>query len=208
MARYKDSVCKLCRREGVKLFLKGDRCYTEKCAIDRRPYPPGQHGQGRSKFSEYGTQLREKQKAKRVYGVMEQPFRISFKRADRKKGVTGENLLIGLEARLDNMIYRMGFANSRPEARQLVRHGHFAVNGKKVNIPSFICKEGDAVEVKERSRKVVRIAQALESVDRRGVPTWLELDKQNFKAIVKAMPVRSELTMPIQEQLIVELYSK
>ncbi|MFO1519748.1 MAG: 30S ribosomal protein S4 [bacterium] len=208
MARYTDSVCKLCRREGTKLFLKGDRCYTEKCAIDRRPYAPGQHGQGRNKFSEYGTQLREKQKVKRIYGLVENQFRGTFHRAESKKGVTGTNLLLGLEARLDNMVYRLGFANSRAESRQLVRHGHFLVNGKKVNIPSYICKPGDTVELKEKSKKVARIVQAVESVDRRGVPQWLELDKQAFKGVVKALPERADLTLPIQEQLIVELYSK
>jgi small subunit ribosomal protein S4 len=208
MARYTESVCKLCRREGLKLFLKGDRCYTEKCAIDRRPYAPGQHGQGRTKFSEYGAQLREKQKVKRIYGNQERQFRLFFQRAEREKGVTGENLLLGLESRLDNMVYRFGFANSRAEARQLVRHGHFTVNGKKVNVPSYLCKPGDSVEVKERSRKVSRIAQAVESVERRGVPSWLELDKQNFKGTIRALPQRSDLTMPINEHLIVELYSK
>ncbi len=208
MAKYHDSVCKLCRREGLKLFLKGDRCYTEKCAIDRRAYAPGQHGQARSKFSEYGTQLREKQKLKRVYGLLERQFKLTFQRADRAKGVTGENLLLGLESRLDNMVYRLGFANSRAEARQLVMHGHFLVNGRKVNIPSFICNPGDNIEVKEKSRSVARIAQAVEAVDRRGVPAWLELDKQAFKGTVKNLPQRTDLTMPINEQLIVELYSK
>ncbi len=208
MARYKDSVCKLCRREGLKLFLKGDRCYTEKCAIDRRAYAPGQHGQARNKFSEYGTQLREKQKVKRIYGILERQFRLLFANADRKKGITGENLLTSLESRLDNMVYRFGFANSRAEARQLVRHGHFSVNDKAVNIPAYICKPGDVVEVRENSRKVPRIAQAVEAVDRRGVPEWLELDKQGFKGVYKTIPARSDLTMPINEQLIVELYSK
>ncbi len=208
MARYNDSVCKLCRREGLKLFLKGDRCYTEKCAIERRAYAPGQHGQARSKSSEYGTQLREKQKVKRLYGLLEKQFRLSFQKADRTKGVTGENLLFGLESRLDNMVYRLGFANSRSEARQLVRHGHFLVNGKKVNIPSYVCKPGDAIEVREKSRSIARIAQAVEAVDRRGVPAWLELDKAAFKGVIKNLPQRTDLTMPINEQLIVELYSK
>lgn len=208
MARYKESVCKLCRREGLKLFLKGDRCYTEKCAYDRRAYAPGQHGQGRSKFSEYGTQLREKQKVKRIYGALERQFRLTFQRAERKKGVTGENLLFGLESRLDNMVYRMGFANSRAEARQLVRHGHFEVNGRKVNVPSTLCKPGDAIQVREGSRKVQKIVQSMESVDRRGVPAWLELDKPGFKGVIKSLPERPDLTLPIQEQLIVELYSK
>jgi small subunit ribosomal protein S4 len=208
MARYTESVCKLCRREGMKLFLKGDRCYTEKCAIERRAYAPGQHGQGRTKFSEYGAQLREKQKAKRIYGLLERQFRLQFERADQKKGITGVNLLLGLESRLDNMVYRLGFANSRVEARQLIRHGHFQVNGSKVNIPSYFCKPGDVIEVKEKSRKMLRITQAMEAVDRRGVPAWLELDKQTFKGTIKALPDRSDLTMPIQEQFIVELYSK
>ncbi len=208
MARYNDSVCKLCRREGLKLFLKGDRCYTEKCAIERRAYAPGQHGQGRTKSSEYGTQLREKQKVKRLYGLLEKQFRLSFKNADRTKGVTGENLLFGLESRLDNMVYRLGFANSRSEARQLVRHGHFLVNDKKVNIPSYVCRPGDSIIVKEKSRSIARIAQAVEAVDRRGVPAWLELDKQTFKGLIKSLPQRTDLTMPINEQLIVELYSK
>ncbi len=208
MARYTDSVCKLCRREGMKLFLKGDRCYTEKCAIERRPYAPGQHGQGRSKFSEYGTQLREKQKVKRVYGLLERQFRFSFHRGERKKGMTGENLLFHLESRLDNMVYRLGFANSRSDARQLVSHGHFKVNGRKVDIPSYLCKAGDTIEIKEKSRSVAHILQAIESVDRRGVPTWLELDKPNFKGMIRSLPARADLTLPIQEQLIVELYSK
>lgn len=208
MAKYNDSVCKLCRREGLKLFLKGDRCYTEKCAIERRAYAPGQHGQARSKSSEYGTQLREKQKVKRLYGLLERQFRLTFHKAERMKGVTGENLLLGLESRLDNMVYRLGFANSRAEARQLVLHGHFLVNGKKVNIPSYVCKTGDNIEVKETSRSVARIAQAVEAVDRRGIPAWLELDKQAFKGLVKSLPQRTDLTMPVNEQLIVELYSK
>jgi small subunit ribosomal protein S4 len=192
----------------MKLFLKGDRCYTEKCAIDRRPYAPGQHGQGRNKFSEYGSQLREKQKVKRIYGILERQFRLCFQRSDQQKGVTGENLLLGLESRLDNMVYRFGFANSRNEGRQLVRHGHFTVNGKKVNVPSYLCKPGDVVEVKGKSQKVSRIVQAVESVERRGIPAWLELDKQNFKGMIKSLPQRADLTLPIQENLIVELYSK
>jgi small subunit ribosomal protein S4 len=181
---------------------------SEKCAIDRRPYAPGQHGQGRNKFSEYGSQLREKQKVKRIYGILERQFRLCFQRSDQQKGVTGENLLLGLESRLDNMVYRFGFANSRNEARQLVRHGHFNVNGKKVNVPSFLCKPGDVIEVKGKSQKVSRIVQAVESVERRGIPAWLELDKQNFKGMIKSLPQRLDLTLPIQENLIVELYSK
>lgn len=208
MARYKDSVCRLCRREGLKLFLKGDRCYTEKCAIERRAYAPGQHGQARTKFSEYGTQLREKQKVKRIYGLLEKQFRLTFAEAERRKGVTGENLLNRLESRVDTFVYRCGFANSRNEARQLVMHGHFSVNGHTVNTPSYILRSGDIVEVREKSRKVERIVRALEAVDRRGVPSWVELDKGALKATVKSTPVRAELTLPITEQLIVELYSK
>lgn len=208
MARYNDSVCRLCRREGVKLFLKGDRCYTDKCAIERRAYAPGQHGQARTKFSEYGTQLREKQKVKRIYGLLEKQFRLTFGEAERRKGVTGENLLNRLESRIDTFVYRAGFANSRNEARQLVLHGHFKVNGRKVNTPSTVLRAGDVVELREKSRKVERIVKALEAVDRRGLPSWVELDKGAFKATVKSTPVRAELTLPITEQLIVELYSK
>lgn len=208
MARYTDSVCRLCRREGLKLFLKGERCYTDKCAIERRNYPPGQHGQGRSKFSEYAVQLREKQKIKRTYGVLEGQFRRYFEKAERSKGITGENLLILLERRLDNMVYRMGFATSRSEARQLVRHGHFRVDGRKVNIPSFLVKIGQTVSIRERSRKVERIVAALDQAERRGVPEWLEVNKETFSGLVKAMPTRAELTMPFNEQLVVELYSK
>lgn len=208
MARYLESVCRLCRREGLKLFLKGERCYSDKCAAERRSYPPGQHGQGRIKVSEYGAQLREKQKVKRLYGLLEKQFRLYFDMADRQKGITGENLLKLLERRLDNMVYRMGFASSRNEARQLVKHSHFLVNGKKVNIPSYLVKPGDVIQVKEKSRSVVRIQEALEAVQRRGIPSWLELDKDNATAVVKTLPVREELTLPIKEQLIVELYSK
>lgn len=208
MARYTESACRICRRENLKMYLKGDRCYTDKCAIERRPYPPGQHGQGRAKFSEYGVQLREKQKVKRMYGLLERQFELYYARAASRKGKTGENLLQSLELRLDNVVFRGGFADTRNEARQLVRHGHFTVNGKRVNIPSYAVKPNDVIEVKEKSRKVVRIAEALETVDRRGVPGWLELDKKAFKATVKASPAREDLTMPINEQLIVELYSK
>jgi small subunit ribosomal protein S4 len=190
------------------MYLKGDRCYTDKCAIERRPYPPGQHGQGRVKFSGYGVQLREKQKVKRMYGLLESQFRGFFARAAAAKGKTGETLLQLLELRLDNVVFRMGFADTRNEARQLVRHGHFKVNGKRVNIPSFSVRPGSAVEVMEKSRKMLRIAEALETVDRRGVPQWLELDKKAMKGTVKQVPNREDLTMPIQEQLIVELYSK
>jgi len=208
LARYTKSACRLCRRENLKLFLKGERCYTEKCAIDRRNYAPGQHGQNRRKFSDYGAQLREKQKVKRLYGLLESQFRNTFKEADRQKGITGEVLLFLLERRLDNAVYRLGFANSRNEARQLVRHSHFSVNQSKVNIPSYLVKPGDVIEVREKSKKVVRIQEALEGVARRGIPQWLELDKDQMKGSVKSMPTREEITIPIQEKLIVELYSK
>ena len=208
MARYTKSVCRLCRRENLKLFLKGERCYTEKCAIDRRTYPPGQHGQGRKKFSAYGAQLREKQKVKRMYGLLENQFRNVFFESDRRKGITGEILLSLLERRLDNTVYRLGFANSRNEARQLVRHSHFLVNQTKVNIPSFLVKPGDVIQLREKSKKVVRILEALEGMARRGVPPWLELDKEQLKGQVKAVPSREDITIPIQENLIVELYSK
>ena len=208
MARYTQSVCRLCRRENLKLFLKGERCYTEKCAVDRRSYAPGQHGQSRKKVSDYGAQLREKQKVRRIYGLLENQFRITFKKADQQKGITGENLLALLERRLDNIVYRLGFANSRNEARQLVLHGHFRVNHSKVNIPSYLVKPGDAIELREKSKKVVRILEALEGVARRGVPQWLELDKDELKGQVKALPHREDITIPIQEKLIVELYSK
>lgn len=208
MARYRESACRLCRREGLKLFLKGDRCYSEKCAFERRSYAPGEHGQIRKKHSDYGVQLRAKQKLKRMYGLLEKQFRGYFEKADRQKGITGTNLLLFLERRLDNMVFRMGFANSRNEARQLVRHNHFLVSGKPVNIPSFLVRVGDDIQVREGSRKVERIQEALETVARRGVPSWIELDKDNFKGTVKILPVRDELTMPVQEQLVVELYSK
>ena len=208
MARYTGAVCRLCRREGLKLFLKGERCYTDKCAIERRNYPPGEHGQGRTKFSEYSVQLREKQKLRRMYGVLEGQFRRYFEMADRAKGVTGETLLQLLERRLDNIVYRIGFATSRSEARQLVRHGHFRVNGRKVDIPSYLVRPGDAVSVRERSQKVARIQEALELAQRRGIPDWLEVDPQTCSGRIKTLPVRSDLTMPINEKLVVELYSK
>jgi len=208
MARYKDSVCKLCRREGMKLFLKGDRCYSDKCAIERREYPPGQHGQGRTKFSEYGAQLREKQKIRRIYGIHEKQFRKIFAEADRRKGVTGENLIQLLEARLDNMVYRLGFANSRAEARLLINQAHIHVNGKKVTVPSYITKTGDKISIKEKSKKIARIQGAVQAVQRRGVPEWLELDGEAFAGIIKMLPVRNQITMPMNEQLVVELYSK
>jgi len=208
LARYTKSVCRLCRRENLKLFLKGERCYTEKCAIDRRTYPPGQHGQARKKFSPYGAQLREKQKVKRMYGVLENQFRNVFAEADRQKGITGEVLLSLLERRLDSAVYRLGFANSRNEARQLVRHNHFLVNKAKVNIPSYLLRPGDVIELREKSKKVVRIQEALEGVGRRGIPQWLALDKEQMVGQVKAPPAREDITIPIQENLIVELYSK
>ena len=209
MARYNESQCRKCRREGLKLFLKGDRCYTDKCAVERRPYAPGQHGQGRRrKPTEYGIQLREKQRAKNMYGVLERQFRKYFTMADNMKGVTGENLLILLERRLDNMVYRMGFARSRNQARQLVMHGHFCVNGRRVSIPSYLTRQGDGIQVIERSRKMTAITEAMEAVERRGVPEWLMLEKDNFEAKVMAFPTREQLTMPLNEQLIVELYSK
>jgi small subunit ribosomal protein S4 len=192
----------------LKLFLKGERCYTDKCAIERRNYPPGEHGQARPKFSEYSVQLREKQKLRRMYGVLEGQFRRYFQMADRAKGVTGETLLQLLERRLDNIVYRVGFATSRSEARQLVRHGHFRVNGRKVNVPSYLVRAGDMITVRERSQKVARIQGALELAQRRGVPDWLEVTPESFAGRVKALPVRSDLTMPINEKLVVELYSK
>jgi small subunit ribosomal protein S4 len=192
----------------MELFLKGERCYTDKCGIKRRSYPPGQHGQGRSKTSDYGVQLREKQKVRRIYGLLEKQFRGYFAEADRMKGVTGENLLSLLERRLDNTVYRLGFASSRTESRQLVRHGHFALNGRKVNIPSIQLKAGDVIELREKSRKIVTVNDSLEAVVRRGIPQWLELDRDAFKGILKGLPVREDISTPIQEQLIVELYSK
>lgn len=208
MARCTGSVCRLCRRENQKLFLKGDRCFTDKCAFERRGYPPGQHGQGRIKFSEYGLQLREKQKIKRIYGLLESQFRSLFEKAERMKGITGSNLLSMLERRLDNVVYRSGFANSRTEARQLVRHGHFLVNGKRVNIPSFLVGKADTVEVGEKSKAVSRIQGALEGVKRREIPQWLELDATAFKARIRDLPSRDDVTAPMEERLVVELYSK
>jgi len=192
----------------MKLFLKGDRCFTDKCAYERRQYAPGQHGQARRKLSDYGTQLREKQRAKQMYGILEKQFRRYFRMADRMKGVTGDNLLVLLERRLDNMVYRMGFARSRSQARQLVCHGHFQVNGRKVSVPSYLVRQGDAVIVRDKSRKMPAIVEAMESVERRGVPEWLMVEKDKFQAKLMAYPSREQLTMPIQEQLIVELYSK
>ena len=209
MARYTDPVCRLCRREGMKLFLKGDRCYTDKCAIERRNYPPGQHGQGRRrKVSEYAVQLREKQRLKRMYGLMESQFRKYFEMAEVSRDITGEVLLTLLERRLDNMVYRMGMATSRSEARQLIRHRHFSVNGRRVDIPSFLTKVGDQIVVRERSREKDVFKRAIEISQRRGVPEWLELDAAAFAGKVKRLPAREELTMPINERLVVELYSK
>jgi small subunit ribosomal protein S4 len=208
MARYTDAVCRLCRREGTKLFLKGDRCFTAKCAIERRSYPPGQHGQGRARFSDFGVQLREKQKVKRMYGLLENQFASTMYRANRMKGRTGENLLSLLERRLDNVVFRLGFATSRAEARQLVRHGHFLVDGRRARTPSITLRPGAVVSVREKSREVTRIAGALEALEGRSVPSWLEVDKQAFRGTVKALPTREDVTLPIQEQLIVELYSR
>lgn len=209
MAKYTGSACRLCRRENMKLFLKGDRCYSDKCSFERRPYAPGQHGQRRAgKDSEYRLQLREKQKVKRIYGVLEKQFRRYYYLAEKKKGITGTNLLLLLECRLDNMVYRMGFTSSRRQARQLVRQNHFSVNGKKSNIPSIQIKPGDYIEVKEGSRKITSILDAMETVVRRGVPGWINLEKEKFRGTLNSMPNREDLTMPIQEQLIVELYSK
>lgn len=208
MARYTEALCRLCRREGEKLFMKGDRCYTEKCAIERRKYPPGQHGQGRGKLSDYGVQLREKQKVKRIYGLLEKQFRKSFAEAERRKGVTGEVLLQLLELRLDNAVYRMGFASNRREARQLVNHCHIKVNGRNVNIPSYTLKVGDVVEIKESSRSLNTINENITKAEHRGIPSWIEADAANFKGKLLDLPSREEIQLPVQEQLIVELYSK
>ncbi len=208
MARYVGPVCRLCRREGMKLFLKGARCYMEKCAVERRSYVPGQHGQRRTKVSEYSLQLREKQKIRRMYGVLERQFRKYFKKADRMKGITGENLLTILERRLDNIIYRLGFSASRSQARQLLRHRHFLVNGKTVDIPNFLVKEGDVIEVRRPSQSLSAIQVAMASLESRGFPGWLELDKAEFKGKVLAYPTKADLNIPVNEQLVVELYSK
>ncbi len=209
MARYRGSVCRLCRRENLKLFLKGDRCYSDKCSFDRRGYPPGDHGQRRGrKPSDYGIQLREKQKVKRLYSLSEKQFRLFFKKAEKQRGVTGTNFLTLLERRLDNVVYRLGFVDSRSQGRHFVRHNHFTLNGGKVNIPSLSIKIGDVIEVREKSKKIKAITGSLDAVARRGVPLWLDLEKENFKGVVKSFPVREDLTMPMQEQLIVELYSK
>lgn len=207
MARYTGPVCRLCRREGVKLYLKGEKCFTDKCPVTRRAYPPGQHGQGRRKLSEYGVQLREKQKARRTYGIMEGQFARYFGKASKKVGVTGQALLESLERRLDNVVYRMGLASSRPEARQLVRHGHFQVNGRRVDIPSYSVKTGDVVEVREASRQKTRFKEMAQSTSR-GIPAWLEVDAEALRGTVVRMPNREEIDAPVQEQLIVEYYSR
>ncbi len=208
MARYTGALCRLCRREGEKLFLKGTRCYTEKCGIERRKYAPGQHGQGRGKLSDYGIQLRAKQKVRRIYGVMENQFRIYFKKSSMMKGITGEVLLQLLERRLDNVVYRMGFAANRREARQLVKHGHFLVNGRSSDIPSHILRPGDAVEVKESSKGLQAVSESLSIAEHRGFPEWIEIDAQGLKGKFVRIPTRDEMQLPVQEQLIVELYSK
>ena len=208
MAKYTEAKCRICRREGCKLFLKGDRCFTGKCAFDRRPLAPGQHGRARKKVSEYATQLREKQKTRRTYGLLERQFHSYFTKADMQKGVTGTNLLVLHECRLDNVVYRLGFANSRNQARQLVRHGLFTLNGHKVNIPSIQLRVGDSVEIPEKNRQVKIFADAQETIGRRGTPNWLEADYDAFKGTVKAMPQREDIRTEVNEQLIVELYSK
>jgi small subunit ribosomal protein S4 len=208
LARYRESVCRFCRRETTKLFLKGDRCFSDKCAVERRNYPPGQHGQGRPKHTDYGIQLREKQKVRRIYGVLEKQFRSYIHLSEKKKGVTGENLLLLLESRLDNIVYRMGFATSRAEARQIVNHGHILVNGRKVDIASFRTKPGMIIEVTEPSRKIKAIEESLNTASRRGIPQWLEVDVAGFKGQIKATPTREDLDPKIREQLIVEFYSR
>ena len=209
MARYTGAVCRLCRREGMKLFLKGERCYTEKCAIEKRNFPPGQHGKSRrQKMAGYGIQLREKQKVKRIYGVLEDQFRRYFEAADRQRGITGETLLQLLERRFDNVVYRLGLATSRAQARQLVRHGHFLINGKKVDIPSYSVRPGDVVSVRATSRQNPTIAHAIEEVKGRGIPGWLTFDAGESAGRVMSLPTREQINLPVQEQLIVELYSK
>ena len=208
MARYTDAVCKLCRREGQKLFLKGARCYTDKCALARRAYAPGQHGQGRKKSSEYGLQLRAKQMTRRYYGVLESQFRDYYEKATKKEGKTGDELLTILESRLDNVVYRMGWAASRAEARQLVVHGHFTVNGKRVDIPSYLTKIGEVVSIKEKSRQSEKIKAVLEANSARPVPKWLEVNNEAFEGKIIAMPTRDEIDLAVDETLIVELYSK
>ncbi|KRW91224.1 30S ribosomal protein S4 [Alicyclobacillus tengchongensis] len=208
MARYTGPVCRLCRREGIKLYLKGERCFSEKCAIDKRPYAPGQHGQGRKRNSEYGSQLREKQKARRYYGVLESQFERYYEEAARRRGVTGETLLSLLESRLDNVVYRLGFAASRAEARQIVRHGHIEVNGRRVDIPSFLVREGDVVAVREKSRDNGRIKELVEVIGNRTIPAWLQLDAEKLSGKVLRKPEREEIDTPVAEQMIVEYYSR
>src|SRR5579885_1515866 len=208
MARYLGPVCRMCRREGLKLFLKGERCYTDKCAIERRNYPPGAHGQGRARFSEFSIRLREKQKVKRIYRLLETEFPHYFDLAERMPGITGENLLVLLERRLDNVAYRLGFANTRSQARQLVRHGHIAVNGKVVNLPSYLVAVGQEVSVAEGSRQVKTITEAIELSQRRGTPPWNALEREQFKGSLRTLPARADITIPISEKLIVEHYSK
>ena len=208
MARYRDALCRLCRRESEKLFLKGDRCYTDKCAVERRKYPPGQHGQRRRKFSDYALQLREKQKAKETYGVLEKQFKRYFYMADHKRGVTGSNLLQLLESRLDNVVYRLGFASNRRQARQLVLHGHLTLNDKRVNIPSCMVRPGDIIGLKEASKKLVVIEENISRMEHKGIPAWLEMDSGNLRGKIINYPSREEIDLPVQEQLIVELYSK
>ncbi len=208
MARYTGPVCKLCRREGIKLFLKGERCYSSKCAIERRGYAPGQHGQRRTKVTEYGVQLREKQKVRRIYGVLEKQFRRTFYAAERQRGVTGENLMILLERRLDNLVYRMGFAASRGSARQLVLHGHIQVNGKHMNIPSGLLKAGDAISVAAGSKENVQVQESIKAQEKRGFPSWLEIDAEKLSGTIKMLPSKDDIQLPVKEQLIVELYSK
>ena len=208
MARYREALCRLCRRESEKLFLKGDRCYTEKCAVERRKYPPGQHGQRRKKMSDYALQLREKQKAKETYGVLEKQFKRYFYQAERKSGITGSNLLQLLELRLDNIIYRLGFASNRRQARQLVLHGHITVNDKRVNIPSYLVRINDIIGIKETSKKIAVVEENISKIEHRGMPGWVELDMNNLKGKVLHYPSRDEIEIPVQEQLIIELYSK
>lgn len=208
MARDTGPVCKQCRREGLKLFLKGDRCFSDKCAFDRRPYAPGQHGQRRAKFSEYSRHLREKQKARRIYGVLEKQFALYFDKADATKGVTGDNLFHLLEKRLDNVVFRMGFANTRKAARQLVSHNHILVNGNKVNRPSYQMKPGDEISIRERSKKIAAIGEALEARGRQGIDSWIEVDAKKFTGVFKEVPGMEELQLPVEPQLIVEFYSR
>lgn len=208
MARYTGAKCRICRREGGKLFLKGDRCYTDKCAFERRAYAPGDHGKARKKPSDYALQLREKQKVRKMYGILEGQFRRYFEEAERRKGITGTNLLVLLETRLDNVAYKLGFANSRNQSRQMVRHGIFKLNGRRVNVPSIQVRPGDVLEVNNTSKKNLVIAEAMDVVARRGVPAWLEIDSSAMKGMIKAMPTREDITFPMTEQLIVELYSK